>query len=93
VLVTDEYAGRDGQSQSLADVDKTADAVVSVGNANEIVHLPPMKKVIGDPKAANVIAGGFEGALAPDGSITVELQAITASTSEVGFGTLAAKGY
>jgi len=52
-----------------------------------------MKKVIGDPKAANVIAGGFEGALAPDGSITVELQAITASTSEVGFGTLAAKGY
>jgi len=43
-----------------------------------------MKKVIGDPKAANVIAGGFEGALAPDGSITVELQAITASTSEVG---------
>ena len=93
VLVTDEYAGRDGQSQSLADVDKTADAVVSVGNANEVVQLPPMKKVIGHPEAANVIAGGFEGALAPDGSITVELQAITASTSEVGFGTLAAKGY
>jgi len=93
VLVTDEYAGRDGQSQSLADVDKTADAVVSVGNANEVIQLPPMKKVIGHPEAANVIAGGFEGALAPDGSITVELQAITASTLEVGFGTLAAKGY
>jgi glycine reductase len=93
VLITDEYAGRDGQSQSLADVDKSADAVVSVGNANQIVHLPPMKKVIGHPEAANVIAGGFDGALQPDGSITVELQAITASTLEVGFGNLAAKGY
>ena len=31
VLITDEYAGRDGKSQSLADADKAADALVTAG--------------------------------------------------------------
>ncbi|MFA0888503.1 MAG: glycine/sarcosine/betaine reductase component B subunit [Synergistales bacterium] len=85
VLVTDEYAGRDGASQSLADAAKEADAVVTAGNANEIIVLPAMSKVIGYPNYADVIAGGFQGSLRPDGSIEVELQAITGSTSELGF--------
>ena len=93
VLVTDEYAGRDGSSQSLADSTSKGDAVVSAGNANELINLPPMKKVIGYPEVANVIAGGFSGALHDDGSITAELQVITGSTSEVGFDNLSAKGF
>ena len=52
--------------------------------------LPPMKKVIGVPEEANVIAGGWQGSLAADGSITVELQAILGSTSELGFTKLGA---
>src|SRR5699024_2396065 len=36
VIITDEYAGRDGESQSLADADPAADAVVTGGNANEV---------------------------------------------------------
>lgn len=35
VIITDEYAGRDGKSQSLADADAAADAVVTAGNANQ----------------------------------------------------------
>ncbi|SEF50271.1 glycine reductase [Caloramator fervidus] len=93
VLVTDEYAGRDGSSQSLADSTPKADAVVTAGNANEIIVLPPMKKVIGHPEAADVIAGGFAGSLRPDGSIEAEIQVITGATSEVGFGYLSAKTY
>jgi len=93
VLVTDEYAGQDGASQSLADAVPEADAVVTAGNANEVVTLPPMEKVIGYPEAANVIAGGWEGSLRPDGSIVTEIQAITGSTNELGFHTLTAKGY
>ncbi len=85
VLVTDEYAGRDGASQSLADAAKEADAVVTAGNANAMILLPPMEKLIGYPTFADVIAGGFQGSLRPDGSIEVELQAITGSTSELGF--------
>ena len=34
VIITDEYAGRDGASQSLADADVAANAVVTGGNAN-----------------------------------------------------------
>lgn len=93
VLVTDEYAGRDGSSQSLADSTPKGDAVVTGGNANELINLPAMKKVIGYPKVADVIAGGFSGSLHDDGSITAELQVITGSTSEVGFGYLSVKGY
>ena len=44
-----------------------------------------MDKVIGYPNFADVIAGGFQGSLRADGSIEVELQAITGSTSELGF--------
>lgn len=91
VLVTDEYAGRDGASQGLADADPKADAVVTVGNANETIELPPMDKVIGILETADTIAGGFEGSLRHDKSIEVELQAITGSTNQLGFEKLAAE--
>lgn len=93
ILITDEYAGRDGSSQSLADSTPKGDAVVTAGNANEVVVLPPMKRVIGHPEAANIIAGGHVGSLRDDGSIEAEIQVITGATSEVGFNKLTAKGY
>ena len=93
VLITDEYAGRDGGSQSLADAVPQADAVISVGNANEVIALPPMKRIIGDLKPAEVIAGGFVGSLTTDGGLNIEIQAIMGSTCQLGFGKLAARGY
>ena len=93
VIVTDEYAGRDGVSQSLADADEKADAVVTNGNANETIILPPMKKIIGMTDYVDVVAGGFDGSLRPDGSIEVEIQAITGATNETGYVTLSTKGF
>ncbi len=93
VLITDEYAGRDGASQSLADADPLGDAVVTAGNANQTIVLPAMDKVIGQQNVADVIAGGFDGSLNKDGSIKVEIQAITGSTNELGFHKLTARGY
>ena len=93
VLITDEYAGRDGGSQSLADAVPQADAVISVGNANEVIALPPMKRIIGDLKPAEVIAGGFVGCQTTDGGLNIEIQAIMGSTCQLGFGKLAARGY
>jgi glycine reductase len=91
VLVTDEYAGRDGASQSLADANPLANACVTAGNANEVILLPPMAKVIGHPEVANVIAGGWNGSLRADGSIETEIQVITGATNELGYFTLTAK--
>ena len=93
VLITDEYAGRDGGSQSLADAVPQADAVVSVGNANEVITLPPMKRIIGDLKPAEVIAGGFVGSVTAGGGLNIEIQAIMGSTCQLGFGKLTARGY
>ncbi|MEG1254185.1 glycine/sarcosine/betaine reductase component B subunit [Clostridium sp.] len=93
VLVTDEYAGQDGMSQSLADSTPHGDAVVTGGNANEVIILPAMKRVIGHVDAADIIAGGHMGSLREDGSIEAEIQVITGATSEVGFNYLTAKAY
>ena len=93
VIITDEYAGRDGSSQSLADADALANAVVTGGNANEVIELPPMDKVIGTLDYVDIIAGGADGSLKEDGSIVVELQAITGATNEVGFNKMSAKGF
>lgn len=93
VIVTDEYAGRDGASQSLADADVSANAVVTGGNANEVIVLPPMKRVIGMLEYTDKIAGGFDGSLRPDGSIEAEIQVITGATNELGFNKLTAKTY
>ncbi|MGI6344109.1 MAG: glycine/sarcosine/betaine reductase component B subunit [Bacillota bacterium] len=91
VLVTDEYAGRDGASQSLADADPLANAVVTAGNANEVITLPKMDKVIGHPEVADIIAGGFDGSLREDGSIVAEIQVITGATNELGFNKMSAR--
>ena len=91
VLITDEYAGQDGASQSLADADVAADAVVTGGNANVVVHLPKLDKVIGHIEYVDTIAGGWSGSLQPDGSIIAELQVITSATNEQGFNKLSAR--
>ncbi|MDS1030195.1 glycine/sarcosine/betaine reductase component B subunit [Bacillota bacterium LX-D] len=90
VLLTDEYAGRDGASQSLADSTPLGNAVISTGNANQIIKLPKLDLVIGYPEVAEQIAGGFKGSIAANESITAEIQLITGATNELGFGYLQA---
>ena len=91
VIITDEYAGRDGKSQSLADADAAADAVVTGGNANQVITLPKMDKVIGTLDFVNKIAGASADTLQEDGSLVVELQVITGATNETGFNKLSAR--
>ena len=50
-----------------------------------------MDKVIGTLDYVDIIAGGWSGSLQPDGSIIAELQVITSSTNEQGFGKLSAR--
>ena len=83
-VITDEFAGVDGRSQSLADTTPRANAMVSVGNANELITLPPMAKIIGDETIIDKMAGGQPGSLSKQG-ITAELQVIVGATNELGF--------
>ncbi|MGI6090508.1 MAG: glycine/sarcosine/betaine reductase component B subunit [Saccharofermentanales bacterium] len=91
VIITDEYAGRDGKSQSLADASPKANAVVTGGNANMLVEIPPLDKVIGSSGYINVIAGGHAGSLKADGAIEAEIQVYTGATNELGFNKMSAR--
>jgi len=91
VLVTDEYAGPDGASQGLAHVSPKADAIVTNGNGNERVVLPPLKETIGYIECVEVITGGHVGSILPDGSIDIEIAGIMGSTNELGLDNLTTK--
>lgn len=93
VLITDECSGWDGDSQPLADTTPEAVAVVSGGNVSHVVVLPPAERVIGNPAAIATLAGGWEGSLAEDGTITCELNAVIGATSEIGYHYCTAKLY
>ena len=86
--ITDEFAGVDGSSQSLADVTKEADAMISVGNANARLVLPPMARILGPISDLTSLAGAYPQSLRPDGSLEIELQGIIGSTNEFGMQTL-----
>jgi len=91
VLLTDEFAGQAGVSQSLVDTHPKADAIVSTGNANEVIVLPPMRKVIGDDTVIRDLAGGTRKTRLPDGGVAIELQALLGSTNQLGFESLSAR--
>lgn len=65
--------------------------MITGGNANEVVILPKMDKVIGTLDYVNKIAGASEDTLRADGTLEVELQVITGATNETGFNKLSAR--
>lgn len=91
VCIADEYAGSDGASQSLADTTEKANAMISAGNANEIVILPPMEKIIGNLDITKNLAGGSPKSVKEDGSVEVELQVILGATNQLGFEKLSSR--
>ncbi|UUV13403.1 sarcosine reductase complex component B subunit alpha [Clostridioides difficile] len=93
VLITDEFPGKDGKSQSIADATKEADAVVSCGQGNLVVHFPAMEKIIGTLDYVEMMIGGYKGCLNEDGSMDAELQIIIASTIANGYNHLTARYY
>lgn len=93
VLITDEFPGRDGKSESLADAVKEADALVSCGQGNLVITMPPMDKTIGTLEDIETMIGGYDGSMKADGSIEAEIQIIISATSAFGCNKLSAKMY
>lgn len=92
-LVTDECSGWDGTSQPLTDTAPEAVAVVSSGNVSKVIELEPADKVLGNIKSAQTLAGGWDGCVAEDGSLKVELNAVIGATSEIGYHNASVKLY
>ena len=91
VLITDECAGAEGEAQGLADTTPEADAVITTGNCDNIIKLPPMEKTIGSYENIGKLSGTFPDSMAEDGSMSVEIIVIPGSCNEMGFGYLKCK--
>ncbi len=90
VLISNEDAGVDGMSEPLPDGTIEADAIVSTGNSNATIELPPMDKVLGDLKAIERVTGGFVGSIHSDEGLTIEIHGIMGSHNLQGFSKLSA---
>lgn len=86
VLSCEEGAGQDGLTPPKSDTTPEADAVVTHGNDNALIILPPMKRLIGDWDAIGKIGGTFADSILPDGSLRVEIMPIVGATNELGYG-------
>jgi len=83
-LVVNEFAGNDGKTPSLAETTAEATAIVSTGNNDHPITLPPRKEFIGFSPLQ-----GIEGDVA--GEITVPLARIYSSTNQLGFNNLSCR--
>lgn len=90
VLISNEDAGVDGKSEPLPDGTLKADAIISTGNSNAMVKLPPMDRVLGDMKTIERLTGGFVGSIQPDGGLMIEIHGIMGSHNLQGYSKLSA---
>ncbi|MBI2304862.1 MAG: beta-aspartyl-peptidase [Chloroflexi bacterium] len=93
-LVIEELAGPQGDDQSLVFTTPEADAIVSCGNREETILLPPMKRVIG----GEVLYQTEESVVTllssdPRGKISTRMLNLLASCNRIGFNTIAAQEF
>ena len=81
VLILNEFAGHDGTTPSLAETTREAEHIVSTGNNDYLLHLPPSERFVGSDTFP-----GVEGSIT--GPIALPLTRIHSSTNQLGFGRL-----
>lgn len=78
-LINCEMLSPDGTGDSMVAFSRFADCIISVGNIEGMVDLPPMERVIGGKEMAMGMKGPF------DGSMRIPIRLIPNAISHVGF--------
>jgi glycine reductase len=93
VLGVDEYSDTDGSDFPLVTYVPEASAIVSVGNQEQIIQLPPMSRVLGGERflAGNDYEKGFQ--KQPHEAFPVGLRQIYACTCQLGYTTHRGRAY
>lgn len=91
VIITNEDAGIDGMSEPLPDMLPEANAIVSTGNSNATILLPPMERVLGHLSDVKSVTGGSVESIKEDGSLLMEIHGIMGSHNLQGNTYLTAK--
>jgi glycine reductase len=85
VLMGNEWLGKDGRGRlSLLDMCEEADAVVSLGNVDEIVEVPPVEQVVGGRVVAD-LGGDLSG------RVSLPVISIPGAISQIGASRLTVK--
>jgi glycine reductase len=86
VLIDNEWLGPDGSGElPLLDMSPNADAMISIGNMDEIVDLPPMERVVGGNTMPDIQADLRDKASIP-------IRCIANGISQIGFTFLRTEG-
>lgn len=93
VLGVDEYSDADGRDFPLVTYVPEATAIVSVGNQEEIVQWPAVKRVLGGTRflAGNLQEKGF--LRRPEEPLTVALRQVYCATNQLGWSTFRGRAY
>ena len=101
VGMTSECCGRDGTTQVKVVLDPKADAIVSTGNADQILELPAMERIIGDLES--VRRDSYPGcwdddpqrgpSLRPDGSIIMDATSYLNHDGQIGWSNKTCKSF
>lgn len=86
VMLINEIAGAEGDQQSLVDTVPQADAVVTTGNNDTVVDLPPVGRVIGGSEIAGIKGN-------PADRIAIALGRVYTSTNQFGAGCTTVREY
>lgn len=86
-LINCEMLSSDGSGSSMVAFSKFADCIISVGNIEEMVDLPPVERVIGGDQMGMGIDGPF------DGPIRIPIRLIPNAISHVGLTKLTAEEF
>ncbi|MBI4494693.1 MAG: beta-aspartyl-peptidase [Chloroflexi bacterium] len=93
VLVMAEMADADGRDPSMIMTVREADAIVSVGNMDELITLPGVERVLGGTEYLDAM--NYEGALeaSPSDEATTALRRLYCVNNQLGWGLVTASAY
>ena len=79
VLIDNEWLGPDGAEElALLDMSPNADAIISVGNMDEVLDLPPMEKVVGGHTMPDIVGDLRD-------EVSIPIRCIANGMSQIGF--------
>lgn len=93
VLMGHENNGKDGMAQGITIVSDCADAMITAGNTNVLITLPPVEKILGSPEAIEMLSGAPDNSLAEDGTITTAVAVMMGAIANIGTGNLGMSEY
>ncbi len=88
VILTEEFSGEDGRDVGLVHYVPEANAMVSTGNRDQVLDLPPVERLVGGREIVNLALNDRPVPGPASGAFSTAVRRIFCATNQVGFGPL-----